>query len=412
MSRGKITEKNRFAGFALIFIAMSVFLTPGLGAQTSQEKEARAEAYLAQADELYSRGEYKQAIESYNQVVLIVEKRLNLSRANMGLSLCYFFLNDTENAKKYILKTLEIDPKKEVSSLFYPQTYVDLFNQVKTDNAERLAAIAAALVEEAKVPPVRQEAARAAPQPVLEALGQESPPGGHFEFEVHYGVWSINPAKGAFEDTLTKKATNEIRDHVTDQLNNDYGGNLSPSSYSHALVMDSSGYNYGLEIRYYPLGWRGSMSVGFMLEKTSIKVMMKGPVTQNYSDGSSATVESDAAVETSPLTAGLNFRWDFAPSWRVTPYFVCGLGLGPLAGETHYIYAGTYQRSGQQASITGEEMKTFDELREDGDIDLDVFVLLHLALGVKGEIVPGIFLKGEAGFWDGLILRGGLAFRF
>ncbi len=405
-------ERKRLTGVGLVFIVISFILTPGLQGQASQDKESRAEVYLAQADELYSRGEYQKAIENYQQVVSIAEKRLNLSRANMGLSLCYFFLNDTENAKKYILKTLEVDPKKEVSSLFYPQTYVDLFNQVKTDNAERLAAIAPAPLEEAKAPPGRQEAARAAPQPVLEALGEERPPGGHFEFEVHYGVWSINPAKGAFEDTLTKKAANEIRDHVTDQLNDDYGGNLSPSSYSHALALDSSGSNYGLEIRYYPLGRRGLMSVGFALEKTAIKVMMKGPVTQNYSDGSSATVESDAVVETKPLTAGLNFRWDFAPSWRVTPYFVFGLGIGPLVGEAHYIYAGTYQRSGQQASITGEEMKTFDELREDGDIDLDVFVLLHLALGVRGEIVSGMFLKGEAGFWDGLILRAGLAYRF
>ncbi len=412
MSRRKMIEMARFIRFGLVLALISLLLTPGLGGQTSQERELRAEAYLAQADDLYSRGEYQKAIESYLQVISIAEKRLNLSRANMGLSLCYFFLNDTENAKKYILKTLEIDPKKEVSSLFYPQTYVDLFNQVKADNAERLAAIAAALANEAKVPPVRPEEAKASPQPVLEALGQERPAGGHFEIEVHYGVWGINPAKGAFEDTLAKKAANEIRDHVTDQLNNESGGQLFPSSYRYALAMNSSGSNYGLEIRYYPLGRTGVMSVGFALEKTAIKVMMKGPVTQDYSDGSSATVESDAAVETSPLTAGLNFRWDFMPARRITPYFVFGLGIGPLAGEARYVYAGTYQRSGQQASISGEETKTFDELREDGDIDLDVFVLLHLALGVKGEIGSGIFLKGEAGFWDGLILRGGLAFRF
>ena len=248
-----MTERNRPAGLGLVFIVISFILTPGLGAQASQDKEARAEVYLTQADELYSRGEYQKAIENYNQVVSIAEKRLNLSRANMGLSLCYFFLNDTENAKKYILKTLEVNPKKEVSSLFYPQTYVDLFNQVKTDNAERLAAIAAALVEEVKAPPGRQEAGRAAPQPILEALGEERPPGGHFEFEVHYGVWSINPAKGAFEDTLTKKAANEIRDHVTDQLNDDYGGNLSPSSYSHALAMDSSGSNSWMKYLPYDL---------------------------------------------------------------------------------------------------------------------------------------------------------------
>src|SRR4030042_636138 len=130
----------------------------------------------------------------------------------------------------------------------------------------------------------------------------------------------MRPAKGAVEGTLTKKAANEIRDQVTDQLRAIYGNRLAPSSYEHSLSLDSQGSNYGFEVRYYPLGRRGSMSIGFSLEKTRIKVMMKGPVTQGYTDGSVASVEGDAYIESNPLTANLSFRWAFVPSRRVPPY--------------------------------------------------------------------------------------------
>jgi hypothetical protein len=33
-------------------------------------------------------------------------------------------------------------------------------------------------------------------------------------------------------------------------------------------------------------------------------------------------------------------------------------------------------------------------------------------LGLKLDIVKGVSLLGEAGIWDGLLLRGGLAYRF
>lgn len=381
-----------------------------LAAQTAQEKEAQAASFLVQADDAYAKGDYQKAIEDYLRVVQTSGKKMNLSRAHMGLSLCYFYLNDTENAKKHILRLLEIDPQQEVSSLFHPQIYVDLFNEVKKENEERLnlgvvAAPAEAAPEAPEKPPAGEEQ-----QVIPEGMREEK--GGHFEIDVHFSTWSIDPVKSAFEGSLTKKIANEIRDQVTDQLNAIYRGKLSPSSYEHSLSLDSQGSNYGFEVRYYPLGKRGSMSIGFSLEKTRIKVMAKGPVTQRYTDGSAATIEGDSVVETNPLTTNLSFRWDFVPSWRVTPYIVIGLGIGPLKGTASYVYTGTYRRGSAQSDVSGDKAKTFDQLREEGEIELDRFVLLHIALGVKGNIYKGLLLKAEAGFWDGLALRGGLAYRF
>ncbi|MEW5899869.1 MAG: tetratricopeptide repeat protein [Acidobacteriota bacterium] len=394
----------------LLLLALTMLPQNAL-AQTAQERESIAQSYLVQADDAYAKGDYQKAIESYLLVVQTSANKMNLSRAHMGLSLCYFYLNDTENAKRYILRVLQLDPQKEVSSLFHPQTYVDLFNEVKKENEGKLGeAFPVEPVEvprpEVKPPVVPEE------KPLAEELIAEEKKGGHWEFGLHFSYWSIDPAKSAFEGTLTKKAANEIRDHVTDQLNILYGGKLVRSSHEQSLALDSSGSNYGFEIRYYPLGRRGSMSVGLSFEKTKVKVTIKGPVTQRFSDGSAATVEGDAIVETSPFTTDLSFRWDFFSAWRVRPYFVLGFGVGPLNGTANYSYTGTYTRGGSSVSVEGGEDKSFDELREEGEIELDVFILFHTAIGVKGEIYKGLMLKAEAGFWDGLILRAGLAFRF
>lgn len=398
-----------FTGW-LILIAFA-FVIPGLGAQGVQQREAQAATYLIQGDEAYARGDYQKAAADYLLVVQVSGNKMNLSRAHMGLSLCYFYLNDVENAKIEILKTLEIDPQKEVSPLFHPQTYVDLFNEVKQENKGRLTALAAVPAPAAASPQTKTQPQAGLEQQVIpEGVLEEE--GGYFEIGIHSSLWDVDPVKGAFEDTLNKKAANEIRESVTDELNKTYGGNLAPSSYEQSLAFSSEGYNFGIEVRYYPLGRGGSMSVGLSLEKTKIKFMMKGPVTQRYADGSVATVEGDAYAETNPLSVNLSFRWDILPSWRITPYVILGLGLGPLNGTAAYVYSGTYRRGNDQAGVSGEETKTFDDLREEGEIDLDRFILLHTALGVKGRVYKDVVLKGEVGFWDGLVLRAGVAYRF
>jgi len=369
------------------------------------------EALLAQADDSYSKGDYKRAVEQYLRVISLTENRMFRSRAWMGLALCYFFDSELENARNAIRRLLEIEPQKQISPLFYPQTFVDLFVEVKREmgileSPEPPAPLRP--LEPAREPrePV-QEKPSAPPIPVLEERR-----GGHFEVEVHFSGWSIDPAKSLFESSLTKKVTNEVRDHLTDKLRGIYGSSLAPSSYTSKLSLDSQGSNYGLEIRYYPLGYRGSFSIGLAIEKTHIKVPVQGDVTQKYADGSEAAVKAEAYVKTSPWTTHLNFRWDFLPTWRVSPYFVFGLGVGPLAGEAKYEYTGTYKRGSNQDPVEGGETKTFDDLREEGDIELDLFLLLHAALGIKGEIISGLMAKAEVGFWDGLLFRAGLAFRF
>ncbi len=402
-------KKERFI-FYLLFVFTFLLSATNTVAQTAGEKEAQAETLLAQADEFYSKGDYRKAMENYLQVIKLTEKRLLLSRGWMGLSLCYFFNNDIENAKTSIRRVLEIDPQKEISALFYPQTFVDLFSEVKKGIEVKVSPEQPAAPPIPEPAPKEEKAAQEKALPLKVPVYEERK-GGYWEVEVHFSGWSIDPAKSLFESSLTKKVANEVRDHLTDELSKSYGA-LARSSHEASLSLDSEGSNYGLGIRFYPLGRRGSMSLGLSFEKTHIRIPVQGQVTQKYADGGEATVEAEAYVETSPFTTNLSFRWDFAPSWRVTPYFIFGLGVGPLAGEAKYEYTGTYRRGADQLSIKGGETKTFDDLREEGDIELDLFLLLHAALGVKGEIIPGLMGKAEVGFWDGLVFRAGLAFRF
>jgi hypothetical protein len=409
---GSPAIRGRAAAISLLagFLALAGPL-PAV-AQTAQDRENRALSLIMQADDLYAKGSYDKAVELYRQASVTGVSRLNLSRAYLGLSLCHFYLNDTASAKADILKVLEIDPQREVSSLFHPQTFVDLFEQVRRENADRLGKWQppADLGE----PAAGQPSAKPGQGPRVTAVagGQSiGPRGGHWEIGFHYSSWGVNLVKSLFEDPLLKSVSNEIRQNMNAQLDALAPGYLTPSSDSHGLAFDSEGKNYGAEVRYYPRGRRGSMSVGFSIEQTTIKLFANGPVTQNYTDGSSATVDGEAAVETNPVTLNLSFRWDFIPTSRVTPYFVFGLGLGPLNGDVRYTYAGSYSRGSQQLSITGDWTETFDQLRADEDISLDLMLMAHAAFGVKAEVIRGIVLVAEAGFWDGLILRGGLAFR-
>jgi hypothetical protein len=39
-------------------------------------------------------------------------------------------------------------------------------------------------------------------------------------------------------------------------------------------------------------------------------------------------------------------------------------------------------------------------------------IILQTHVGVRGEILPFLHARIEIGFWDGFVLRGGIAYRF
>jgi tetratricopeptide (TPR) repeat protein len=412
---------------AIFFVALVI--NSAFSDEQAQTKEVKAEELLVQADLFFQKGEYKKSIDSYLEAASVAIKRINLSRAYFGLSLSYFYLRDITNTKKWMRKVLEIDPEKQISVLFHPENFVQLFNQVQKEmkqgqEGEKRKELSSPKEAREEKPEKQkkqsnetssasQKTEPSAPAPSKKKsfiLGEEW--AGKWEIEVHYSDWGLNLVKGLFEGTATKELGEEIRTELSNQVRDLHPG-LLRSSYEQNLAFDSEGSNYGFEMRYYPLGREGFFSLGLSFEKTTIRLSVSGLTKQVFHDGSYATVDSKIYLKTSPFSTNLSFRWDFKPSWRVTPYFVFGFGLASLKGEVGLNYSGKYQWGGASEGVEKDEIKTLIQAEEDGDFSIpDIFFILQAAFGLRGEIYKGICLRVETGFWDGLLLRGGLAYRF
>jgi len=265
------------------------------------------------------------------------------------------------------------------------------------------------------VPPVAGCTFQEEPEIDLARLFDE---GKKFEIEVHFGHWSLNLVKGLFEDRLLDELGDTISDEIVEEVKGRHPG-VKSSVFEHSMAFDSGGATYGVEFRLYPGGREGPFSLGLSLDRTTMRLSVQGAATQKFQDGTSAEVEDAwAEINLHPFFTLLNFRWDFVPSWRITPYFILGLGVAALDGEVAYRYSGAYRWSGPSETVSGEDTKTIKEAEEEfagepTDFNIpNILPLLQLSLGVRAEIIPSLHLRVEAGIWDGVILRAGMAFLF
>ena len=233
-----------------------------------------------------------------------------------------------------------------------------------------------------------------------------------FDISFHYSRWTLDLVKSWFEEDLVKALSDEIRDEITAQIGGTHIG-LGREDYEQNLAFDSGGANYGLEIRFYPRGREGAFSLGVSFEKTSMRLSVKGDMTQAYDNGTFAEAEAEGRIELNPFTTHLSFRWDLMPEWRVKPYLVLGLGIGLLDGEVSYIYDGTYTFGGGTDPISDEDIRTLKEMEEEIEFNIpNVLPIFQLNLGVQAEILPHMHLKAEAGIWNGFIFRLGVVYSF
>jgi tetratricopeptide (TPR) repeat protein len=434
-----IIHPHRLSSRWLVFLCwLTLAASIVFSDEMSQLKEQDAETLLRQAEAYYQKGEYKLAVGCYLEAVAIAQNPLDLSLVYFGLALNHFYLQDMASSVKWMRKTSEVDPNKEISDMFYPRNFVQLFKQIqkevretrsvsksgpepikkpdqekieegakpakeKTEQTER---------EEPPPPPLKQRPSESISK-IEEATASEEEKGGHWEASSHYSVWTINLIKGLFEGSLTRELGEEIQNKVVKKVGSLHAG-LVKSTYAQNLAFSSGGSNYGLEVRYYSKGQSGTFSLGLSLEQTHIKFTLKGPVKQEFTNGSSASVNTDAYLETNPFSVNFSFRWEFgAATSRVKPYFVLGFGFASLSGTFYYSYTGSYQYGTLQEEIPDSDSKSFEELSEDINFNIPkMLVILQLHFGIKVEIYKGLSLLGEAGIWDGFLLRAGVAYRF
>jgi hypothetical protein len=432
------------AAIALLFILLSC----GPAFAQAQARESDVARLIAQAEEYVKKADYKLAVGCYLEASALSQSRLNLSQSYFGLALCYYHLKDGASAAKYVRKVLEVDPKKEISELFYPAPFVKLFDQTRAEAATGVPAKTGQLAEPKPVPaktePAKTEPEKAAAEPKTKpgekAAGAEAPaqakppaakpavipagkpiqdemfaaeePGGHWEIGGHYSKWSVNFVRGLFEDTLKDELAEEIQNQIVKKSGAIQAG-LVKLNFSHDLSFDSDGSNFGFEVRYYSRGRSGTFSLGLGLEKTDLSFTLGGPLTQEYSNGAKATVEAATKLVSSPFSTHVNFRWEVGTEAIVTPYFTLGFGFAPLKATLSYSFTGTFKKDDFVETISDAKEKTLEELSADVDFRFpDVLVIFQLSFGLKAQLYRGLYLLGEAGFWDGIILRGGLSYRF
>jgi hypothetical protein len=236
--------------------------------------------------------------------------------------------------------------------------------------------------------------------------------GDKFEVSVHGSLWTIDPLANIFEDDLADELGEEIGNEIREFLESDHPY-LVRSRYEQGLIIDSGGWNYGFEVRYYPRGKEGAFSLGLSFEKTKMRLTAEGTVKQEFTDGSYAEANAKSEISLNPITTHINFRWDIKPQWRVTPSFVLGLGFGKLSGKVTYNYSGGYNWSGVAKTVEDQVDKTLKEFEEEIDFNIpNIIPILHLSLGLRAEIISGMQLRAEVGIWDGILFRLGLGYRF
>jgi len=251
--------------------------------------------------------------------------------------------------------------------------------------------------------------------------------GGHFEISGHYGRWTLDLLGHAAVDLIDDASADGLRGAIEDEINTIYP-NLEAIQFTQDLRFDSHGDNFGLSVRWYPGGRRGSFSLGLSVEKSSFKVLPTAAVLMDlydYSTLESATFDGD--VDASALIKAtsflLTFRWDIFPTKAIHPYLTFGGGISTARALDNSTMS--YQFTGQLAgetipaqTITGSETKTLRELRdealEDDETDFPIpnfLPFVQVNLGLKARLTRNLHLFVDAGVFDGLMVSTGIALR-
>ena len=252
---------------------------------------------------------------------------------------------------------------------------------------------------------------------------------GHWEFGVHYSRWSLNLVKSLIEDSLNDTVASDLKEKFLKDIQADYPS-IIETGYSQNIVFDSSGDNYGAEVRFYPGGRYGSFSLGLAVEKSTMKVGFPEVTgSLDLEDGITHTTgafHGNAAGEflLKPLSFHLSLRWDIFPTAGLHPYITLGVGASTAKAidiaTYSYSYTGTLNVPGDPPKeYAGSDSKTLKELKdeqeakgEDFAIPVNFVPFVQLSLGLKGRLTDNIYLLVDAGVWDGFLLRSGVAFRF
>jgi hypothetical protein len=259
---------------------------------------------------------------------------------------------------------------------------------------------------------------------------------GHFELGFHYGTWSLNLLKPALEG-LAEDFAEQFKNQQFDKLQEENPDiDLREIGFTTDVEFDSSGQDWGFDIRWYPAGENGSFSIGLAMEKLTMKMgVPRATTSMDLEDALTHDLirfdgSASGQVKATPLAFLLTFRWDIFPRGRIHPYITLGLGAAGVSAldETTMTYeiSGTAQFPGQESQTISESgSKTLLQIKEEDaqrkldegsgedpfDYPISFFPFLQAHLGLKVKLAKFAHVLIDFGLLDGFVLRGGLAIR-
>ena len=136
---------RRIISVILIFTFLFTIIIPDLVYSQSNSTDKEIEALLKKAEEEYLNGNFKKAIEIYEKIIRIINEKKEyvktkeeLIKTIISLALTYFTIKENDKAKQQFEKVVKINPNYELDKDFYSGKFVNLFNEVKTQNTGKL----------------------------------------------------------------------------------------------------------------------------------------------------------------------------------------------------------------------------------------------------------------------------------
>ena len=222
---------------------------------------------------------------------------------------------------------------------------------------------------------------------------------GMFEFGFHYSTWNVNMIAPLIEDEIIPEI---------EYWDPEYG----------SLTFDSNGNNYGFEFRFFPGGKNGSLSLGLSYERNNFKMRADGTYDGYDDHHNPIKAEASGIIDLLPHSINLSIRWELWPTKRIHPFIGIGFGFGIQKALVKFHSRATTTIGGIDVVEEQDEIWTFDDIEDEYEASegekfpIGFFPVIHINFGVRGEIVNNIYLLGEMAFYDGLIFRGGIAYRF
>lgn len=220
---------------------------------------------------------------------------------------------------------------------------------------------------------------------------------GKWEFGVHYSFWNIDILKPVIEEMTPP----------FESYDPDRG----------ALNFNSNGNNYGVEFRFFPSGKHGSFSIGISYERNNFKAKIDGQY-EDIIQGYPADITGNGTFEVLPHSVNIGMRWEIMPKKRIHPYMGFSIGVGSLKGGFKFNVQTIVHKPGEDiiAESIDEDWtidETLEALENEGksSYPLRIMPIIHINIGVRGEITKNFYGLLEFAIYNGIIFRGGIAYR-